>query len=134
MASVVRLSRRVSSFVRHSCGVTRSYNSWHSNSEVKRWGLNTGLFATVSITLYCGYRYFRSDAVHAKVRKVCKYTFSFYYFVQLIIYASLNDARVVRNTKVVNLNNESSVERNLFIGIDNVFELDFNILLLDTPR
>ncbi|XP_043595538.1 calcium uptake protein 3, mitochondrial isoform X3 [Bombus pyrosoma] len=69
MASLVRLSRRVSSFVRHSCGVTRSYNSWHSTSEVKRWGLRTGLFATASITLYCGYKYFRPDAVHAKVRK-----------------------------------------------------------------
>ncbi|XP_033301685.1 calcium uptake protein 3, mitochondrial isoform X2 [Bombus bifarius] len=67
MASVVRLSRR-SSFVRHFCGVTRSYNAWYSNSGVKRWGLNTGLFATVSITLYCGYRYFRPDAVHAKIR------------------------------------------------------------------
>lgn len=40
----------------------------------------------------------------------------------------------VRNTKVVNLNSESSVERNLFMGIDNVFVLDFNILFLDTPR
>ncbi|XP_060823752.1 calcium uptake protein 3, mitochondrial isoform X1 [Bombus pascuorum] len=69
MANVVRLSRRVSSFVRHSCGVARSYNSWHNNSEVKRWGLKTGLFATASITLYCGYKYFRTDAVYAKVRK-----------------------------------------------------------------
>ncbi|XP_071875903.1 calcium uptake protein 3, mitochondrial-like isoform X3 [Bombus fervidus] len=69
MANVVRLSRQVPSFVRHSCGITRSYNSWHNNSEVKRWGLKIGLFATASITLYCGYKYFRTDAVHAKVRK-----------------------------------------------------------------
>ncbi|XP_076394028.1 calcium uptake protein 3, mitochondrial isoform X4 [Megachile rotundata] len=69
MASVVRLSRRLSSFSRHFCGVTRSYNSWRSDSEVKRWRNGTGLLAAVSIALLVGYKYSQPTIVQAKARK-----------------------------------------------------------------
>ncbi|XP_043524058.1 calcium uptake protein 3, mitochondrial isoform X3 [Frieseomelitta varia] len=69
MACVARLSRRVSSFSRHFSGVTRSYNSWNGNSEVKRWGRNTGLLAAVSVALFVGYKYLPPDTVYAKPRK-----------------------------------------------------------------
>ncbi|KAK9295165.1 hypothetical protein QLX08_010444 [Tetragonisca angustula] len=69
MACVARLSRRVSSFSRHFSGVTRSYNSWNGNSEVKRWGHNTGLLAAVSVALFVGYKYLPPDTVYAKARK-----------------------------------------------------------------
>lgn len=74
MASVVRLSRRASSSSRQFCGVTRSYNSWHSNSEVKKWRYNTRLLTAVSIGFFVGYKYLQPEIVYAKSRKVCKYT------------------------------------------------------------
>ncbi|XP_029043280.1 calcium uptake protein 3, mitochondrial isoform X3 [Osmia bicornis bicornis] len=69
MATVVRLSRRLSLFSRHFRGVTRSYNSWRSDSEVKQWKNSTGLLAAVSIVLLVGYKCSKSNVVHAKSRK-----------------------------------------------------------------
>ncbi|XP_034190747.2 calcium uptake protein 3, mitochondrial isoform X3 [Osmia lignaria lignaria] len=69
MATVVRLSRRLSLFSRHFRGVTRSCNSWRSDSEVKQWKNSTGLLAAVSIALLIGYKCSKSNVVHAKSRK-----------------------------------------------------------------
>ncbi|XP_017886901.2 calcium uptake protein 3, mitochondrial isoform X2 [Ceratina calcarata] len=69
MANLMRLPCRVSSSSRHFRAVTRSYNSWCSGREVKKWRNNAGLVAAVSIAFLVGYKYSRPDMVHAKARK-----------------------------------------------------------------
>ncbi|XP_076183390.1 calcium uptake protein 3, mitochondrial-like isoform X2 [Ptiloglossa arizonensis] len=65
MATVARLSRRVSSFSRHFRGVTRSYSSWLGGSDVKKWRISVELFAAASIALLVGYKYSKPNVVHA---------------------------------------------------------------------
>ncbi|CAL7951365.1 unnamed protein product [Xylocopa violacea] len=69
MATVVRLSSRALLSSRYFRGVSRSYNSCRSISDVKKWRNSTGLFAAVSIALLLGYKYSQPDKVHAKARK-----------------------------------------------------------------
>ncbi|XP_018351729.1 PREDICTED: calcium uptake protein 3, mitochondrial isoform X2 [Trachymyrmex septentrionalis] len=70
MATIVCLSRRVSSNARHFRDVTRAYASWRADRGLGRIQKSVGLLTVASVTFLLAQQYLRPKVVHAlKLRK-----------------------------------------------------------------